>query len=232
MAYIIGLTGLAGAGKDSFAGALLVALQSRKVPCEVTSWAKPIRAITQSLGFRPFDRDLKEQEASLLTCYFYDDLMDSIKEHLGGYLSQRESAELYSLTAEAMRPFISQGVLRISPRKFMQLFGTECGRRLFDECWVGYLLNEYDAFDGVVLVPDTRFRNEVEVVDEVLNVIRPGIEAMDHASEQLAAYLLTASPPLLGGADVRNVLNGHSLWHLGDRAAEHADRIAEVLRRK
>ncbi len=87
----------------------------------------------------------------------------------------------------------------VSPRRLAQTLGTEWGRELIDsEIWVTLTMRRVRQSDApLVVLTDCRFDNEARAVleagGEVIEVVRPGVEAVeDHASEAgIAAGLVT-----------------------------------------
>ena len=62
-----------------------------------------------------------------------------------------------------------------TPRILMQTLGTEWGRNLSPGCWLNVWRSQLPA-NGLVLVPDVRFENEVDVIrsmgGRIIHVIR------------------------------------------------------------
>lgn len=79
----------------------------------------------------------------------------------------------------------------LSPREILQRLGTEVGRSVHPETWTRKLLADAALTSGrFLLVPDTRFPNEVDAIHGaggvVIRVIRPGFRTgafEGHASE-------------------------------------------------
>jgi len=53
-----------------------------------------------------------------------------------------------------------------SPRRALQLFGTEFGRRLNPDVWIKVAERKIAALGGRVVIPDVRFENEAQFVRE------------------------------------------------------------------
>lgn len=77
-----------------------------------------------------------------------------------------------------------------TPREVMQTLGTEWGRKLVsDDLWATILVNHAKSMDDeVVVVPDVRFQNEVNILREnggsIFRIERPGLPTDDtHESE-------------------------------------------------
>ncbi|AQT27787.1 adenylyl-sulfate kinase [Ralstonia phage RS-PI-1] len=197
MARIIGLTGLAGAGKDTAARAMQLEITSMGTECRIGSFADPIRQISQLIGLEPYDRERKEKRICMNADDFCDSLQHAIDKVLGHRLSDEDQAALYSYTVEALEErFMYESVIELSPREFMQVFGTEGGQSVRKTLWVELASSLWNSLPGVVLVPDTRFAHELGVLDDLILVIRPGtIPPNGHVSEQLALRLMEGVNP-------------------------------------
>ncbi|KAG0163903.1 hypothetical protein DFQ30_010805, partial [Apophysomyces sp. BC1015] len=115
---------------------------------------------------------------------------------LGQRLTDEDRAALYAYTVEALEKFMYEGVIEVSPREFMQVFGTEGGQRLRKTLWVDIASPLWNALPGIVLVPDTRFVHELAVLDDLILVMRPGTFPVNgHISEQLALKLMDGVDP-------------------------------------
>ncbi len=80
-----------------------------------------------------------------------------------------------------------------TPRKALQLLGTEWGRNLIgDEVWLN-VWNERRSMSPLVVVDDVRFQNEFDYLKDrgahIIRIVRPGITKSKHthASEQAHA---------------------------------------------
>ena len=71
----------------------------------------------------------------------------------------------------------------ITPRKFMQLYGTEYWRSISPTVWVDLVQDNYDD----CIVPDVRFTNEAMIFDLLIVIKRDGVAPVSsHISEELA----------------------------------------------
>jgi len=226
---IIGFTGLAGAGKDTAARAMLGALHQHDRPAIIDSFAASIREISRLCCLDPYDRRYKEAKHTFTMEGFCDALQYGIDAVLGGKLPAGDRAALYSHTVDALAPFMWEGWggtdISLSPREFMQVLGTEGGQRVRQTLWVELAERRWRNYAGVVLVPDVRFSHELALLDRLILVTRPGVEPVNgHPSEHLAATLTqgrTGSSPFL-----RRLYNGGSAAKLAYRARKMAGRLA------
>ena len=187
MAYIVGFTGYAGAGKDTLATFVGDVLDAVDVPVKAVSFANPIREIANGLGFSPYVRETKETISEVMFPDFESALMEEIENQLSGLVAEDDLSQLFAFTLEELR---EQGclvgdTLAISPRRLCQIIGTEGGRRVSERFWEDVLLNDVGDFEGVALVTDVRFPNESDVCDNVVYVERKGCAPVAaHESER------------------------------------------------
>lgn len=188
---LIGLTGLARCGKDTF-GEML----AQKLGYETYALASPIKEFINDLfGWdeRMSDGALKEEEI-YTAATSYTGLLKAFK----GFNELLQSTTLLPPYAnsyfadrflEVFKDYFrrNDGVYQwhISPRKAYQLFGTEFGRQVIkDSLWTDIAPKEN------VIWTDVRFDNESDAVlkanGKIIHVIRPGqntIGESTHASE-------------------------------------------------
>lgn len=225
MATVIGITGLAGAGKDTYAEALRDSLEARGVQCRVAGFADPLRLISRGVGLNPFDRATKETK-QLIPVEGRNGLPFRLQAELSRYLPLMDAADMAALgsfTLLACHKFIALGGLHISPREFMQVLGTEGGQRVRPTLWVDYQRDAWKQLAGIVLVPDFRFYHELPPLSAVFNVVRPGVGRVNaHVSEDLPDLLTRVVVPVIEGKPVTYVLNDRDQPHLQQTAALHA----------
>lgn len=219
---IIGIAGPINAGKDTFGNMLCGALSNFSF-ATVDSFAAPIRQIAQFLGFR-LEREFKEQYVYRIFTCFEEELHKAIEEHLGG-LPDNTKAELFARTVEVLRNgyYLRSGwsddTLEISPRRFMQLFGTEVGRTCNSNLWIEALHQRTAGYDHVIIT-DVRFVEEADYCDSLIYVTRGNeVPVADHESESNRFKLESM-------ADIE-VFNEYDLETL----AEAADFIAKWINR-
>ena len=142
---IIGVTGLAGAGKDTFAAA---------TGYRVEKFAQPLKnAVAELIGL-PYE-------------YVEDPKLKNEKLPCG-----------------------------FSPREIMQFLGTDLVRaKLGKDFFVEALRNRLKKCNESVIITDVRFDNEAQIIKAmggiVIEIKRPGLVAMDHASENgVSSYLI------------------------------------------
>ncbi len=225
MRIIVGIAGHAGAGKDTFALALQRALVAAGIAPVIDSFAAPIREIAAYCGFR-MDREAKERDVVRLYDSLTDQFYEALKKYLGPYMAQDKLAELHAFMLDELeaRADVDENLISISPRTFMQLLGTEAGRRTDPQLWVDLLVAKHD--DGVVILPDVRFDNELSAVTVLVNVMRPGLTPTAHPSEAFAASLAATRPSQRGGKPVFYVANVSDIGFLEKHAEEFAKHIA------
>jgi len=197
MAKVVGIMGLAGAGKDTVAQMLQRGLIGAGLPnVSIGKFATTIYKIAEQVFSKKSlyeSRELKEIEHVIEGGEFENKLMAGIDSALYMQMSGHQRATLFAYMMDACEvhgkdwqssfgPYYS-----ISPRQFLQKLGTEAGRRMHDDLWVDVARQRWDAAKGLVLVTDVRFENEVQACDKLIFVKRPGAGAVNaHVSEKLA----------------------------------------------
>lgn len=226
MAIVIGFTGLAGSGKDTLAQLVtnhLVAAGRR--PPKTLDFADPIREVAAFLGLGVYNRDAKETEVQIRFEYFELDLCNAIEAVLGDYAGADDLADLFAHFATALRSegHVDNQTLRISPRRFCQLLGTEGGRRVRDTFWIDVYRARCAAYPAsqVIFCPGVRFPNEQGAVQLLVGITRPDAAQVDpHDSERFVQGLVDT-------ADI-HIDNVGSLEALGAEAKTLARYIKET----
>lgn len=180
---IIGLTGAAGSGKDTAAEFALKWCEEHGLTAERVAFADPLKvSAARALGAPvewttqecvDFCNDLKQPDVEIA-------VVRHDSEPVEGVSAELDTSELYT---------------KISGRQFLQFYGTEAHRDVFDrEFWVNATMDPLDArfrelrAPDVVFITDCRFPNEAAAVNErggeVWEVVRPGVAAVAaHSSE-------------------------------------------------
>lgn len=188
---IIGISGVAGAGKDTVADFLVRDHGFVKV-----ALADPLKRIAQEV-FRFTDEQLWGGS-------------NKRDEQDKRYLRPRGRG-IVTRYSEGSEPYEA---LYLTPRYALQQLGTEWGRNCYENVWVDYALRvakellsnhlrEYHARQGLhwaggtpqtkigIVIPDVRFKNEIEAIKtaggKVVRIKREGSglkgQAAEHASE-------------------------------------------------
>ncbi|AJY42245.1 hypothetical protein I6G56_08770 [Burkholderia humptydooensis] len=233
MAKVIGIMGLAGAGKDTVAqmiqrGMVSVGLQH----VAIGGFADYLRDIADHIGLNPFRRETKETPHVIGRDDFENRLFDAIEHKFCRLLPMNTRAELFAYTYDDCEKFLADKsstfpYYSISPRQFMQTIGN-AGRKVNEDFWIKLARAKWDALPGIVLVTDCRFENEAAVADKIILVRRPDVSPVaEHVSEQLAAAL-TEGAVTIPGMEI--IDNDGSLDDLGAEvsimAASYADFFA------
>ena len=187
----IGIVGLAGTGKDTVAQMLA---ELSGLP--TVALAKPLHdAAIHIWGKDCLERDQKEQQQIFGTNVFEWFYNWHIKR-----LSEWDKT--YGIVTETTLPklgligtiFSKVGKVQetISPREFMQLYGTEFWREVHPEIFIKLLRDQYEN----CIVSDVRFENEAAICDRLIVVKRNGVEPVNaHKSEIFATRFHEGSVP-------------------------------------
>ncbi|AKM29413.1 hypothetical protein AB870_03575 [Pandoraea faecigallinarum] len=200
MAKIIGLTGLAGVGKDTFARALQRSYLNAGTTARIGGFADFIRHIATGCGFDVHDRAKKEKRVLFNWSVLSDRLFNAIESYLQGRLTDNDRALLWTYTIEALEPRMfddaGRSAISISPREFMQILGTEGGQRVRKTLWVELAVDQWRSLPGIVIVTDFRFEHEAAVLDRCICVTRKDVVRVnEHVSENLAEQLTNYTRP-------------------------------------
>lgn len=173
----VGILGLIGSGKDTFAELLQQELNPEG-NFSITRYARPLKDLTSRVFSIPVteleNREVKETPMQVSRDKMIQEVCDTLYAVLRFDDEQMNRAsELY------FEHFMSNRM--ITPREFMQVFGTEVVRATKQNAWAEYLQRQ----PRNLIVPDTRFDNELLdvniLVKRYADCPRP-----KHSSEQLA----------------------------------------------
>ena len=187
---IIGLVGKAGVGKDTAAQIL-----SKLKNMPIASFARPLHEAAKFV----FGDDCLERDKKETPMPFSREGFDKL--HDGWLIPFLKTEEVQFITKDdqifynQIYPVFNDPVTgnfyeQLSPRKFMQLLGTEYFRFCMDDFFVRLMQNSYND----VIIPDVRFRNEVEICDLLIGIHRDVPAVNSHSSEEFADFLITDEP--------------------------------------
>lgn len=186
---IIGLVGKAGVGKDTAAQIL-----SKLKNMPIASFARPLHEAAKFVfGDDCLERDKKETPMA-----FGVEGFDKLRE--GWLIPFLKTEEVQSITNDEKifydliyHVFIDSEhgeypapYEQLSPRKFMQLLGTEYFRFCKDDFFVRLMQNSYKD----VIIPDVRFENEAAICDLLIGIYRDVPSVNSHSSEWFAEFLI------------------------------------------
>lgn len=155
MKNLISVSGKKGSGKNLVA-TIITDLTYDQAHWEVKSFADKLKYITCSLigctREQLEDREFKEKELEEEWWYVkLDNKLISIQEYID-YIK----GTTYS--------FNEKDIIKLTPRKLLQLLGTECGRQIIHpNIWINALFADYNA-SSKWIISDTRFPNEIESI--------------------------------------------------------------------
>lgn len=180
----IGLIGSAGAGKDTVAQML-----SELSGLPTVALAKPLHdAATHIWGDTVLNREEKEKEQIFGERSFewFNDYHMALLAKINStqnVITERNLPKLLTLRDLFTDHATGRIYETITPRKFMQLYGTEYWRSISSNVWVNLIQDKYDD----CIVPDVRFANEAMIFDLLIVINRDGVAPVSsHSSEELA----------------------------------------------
>ena len=186
--------GLAGAGKDTVAEML-----GKHFPkMEVHKFATLIKETAQTVFGNGFDdRDKKEVVVTLNMFSVYSSCGLAFRK-LWKDQERRDAAMERCMKVLVEYDPHDTGFIRLSPRKFQQLLGTEIVRFIEDAAWVN-MVSTQTTGDGTYVLSDGRFENEIlSKEDKLVYVFRTKSadelkELSQHSSEEFNVLLYNKS---------------------------------------
>lgn len=183
---IIGLVGKAGVGKDTAAQIL-----SKLKNMPIASFARPLHEAAKFV----FGDDCLERDEKETPLPFDREGFDKLRD--GWLIPFLKTEEVQSITKDdqifynQIYPVFNDPVSgnfyeQLSPRKFMQLLGTEYFRFCKDDFFVRLMQNSYKD----VIIPDVRFENEAAICDLLIGIYRDVPSVNGHVSEEFADMLI------------------------------------------
>lgn len=181
----VGILGLAGAGKDTFANMLLEHLPDFKID----RYARPLKELTCRIFGLTMeeveDRVIKEKPVQVSRDVMIQEVFKTLSCSL--HFTDEELDKASELFFEHF-----QSARAMSPREFQKIFGTDVVRAVKPTAWVDRL----HSVQGNLIVPDVRFENELCDIN-FLVMGATGIQRPAHPSEHYAWDLeySTLTPP-------------------------------------
>lgn len=174
---IIGISGLAGSGKDTCADFLVGRYNFKK-----TSFADPMKKIVQDVFGFTDEQLYGPSEMRNAPDIRYP------RSHTWGELAVDESGVVYTCVCCGVTTHLVRQCY-LTPRFALQQLGSEWGRVCYPNVWVDLAIR--NAGHGDVVIPDVRFKNEIDGLRAagayLVRIIRPGAglsgSAGQHRSE-------------------------------------------------
>lgn len=190
--YIVGITGLAGSGKDTLAKRLKNHYDSNlSDKCQILHFADRLKELCADLVGWDMVLDSQRNEelytdifgsgvnSSGVMKYQRKHLHDSFKRNLGDICTTTELFKMLDRFYEVIVKPFSKGNkdcrVFITPRKLWQLVGTEVCRSVRDSVWIDAFkvdANNHIGKCSFLFVPDVRFDNEAAICDIVIGIER------------------------------------------------------------
>lgn len=153
----IGILGLMNSGKDTFASMLQEELSKLGHDFQIDRYARPIKELTADIFCLSVDaieiREIKEQPRYITTDKLLRKCHAMLQDTLGF-----DTEEYTTAMTVVQESWVNVGHFTwLSPREFMQVFGTDVVRAVRPNAWVDILQQR----DENLIVPDVRFENEL-----------------------------------------------------------------------
>ena len=172
---VLGLVGLAGSGKTTYA---------KRISGNVLSFAEPVKAICSRLVGEDVVKD-KDYTINTMT------LREQLKSEFEGLGYRVKDLSDSNIT------FILEG------RTLLQYVGTDhvnhfIGKEAHKSIWKDItarriLQSMYEIpQEKYIVVDDVRFKHELDIFDELVLVVTDGVKPLDHDSEKLARKMTKA----------------------------------------
>ena len=172
---VLGLIGLAGSGKTTYA---------KRISGNVLSFAEPVKAICSRLVGGDVVKD-KDYTINTMT------LREHLKSEFEGLGYRVKDLSDSNIT------FILEG------RTLLQYVGTDhvnhfIGKEAHKSIWKDItarriLQSMYEIpQEKYIVVDDVRFKHELDIFDEIVLVVTDGVKPLDHDSEKLARKMTKA----------------------------------------
>ena len=218
----VGILGLAGSGKDTFAKMLQEELLALGHTFSLESYAKPLKVLTSIIFDLTLeeleDRELKETPKEIDPDYAVQAVFNLLNKTLQFTPEELETASEKYFEVLGHKTYLS-------PREFQQLFGTDVVRATKSTAWVDYL----QAKKGNIIVTDVRFKNELCGIN-FLMIREQYYPEPEHSSEHFAWSLQSNTEHPTNTVDYYiDNSESVSLRALQLEAKRHAHRVVKYL---
>ena len=193
---LIGISGKMGSGKDTLSF-IINYVADNFAPDSIANWDQPVTEFTYKN--KKYSEKLKYMVCFLIGCTRSDLEDREFKEtELGEewwyycnslFFDGETKMVSYSEADDNIKNNTSWYIVKLTPRKLMQLLGTEAGRQIIHpNIWVNALFADYEP-DSKWIITDVRFPNEAKAIKEkggiMIRINRPNFigKDFDHLSE-------------------------------------------------
>ena len=121
---------------------------------------------------------IKELHSGTVILHFGDALKDIVSRAFNIVRETLDSQE----GKKEIYPYLG-----ITNREILQRVGTLFRENFFENIWINNVMNQIDNPNGIYIIPDVRYPEELKAIQSIGGVIirveRPGINKMTHHSE-------------------------------------------------
>ena len=172
---VLGLIGLAGSGKTTYA---------RRISGNVLSFAEPVKAICSRLVGEDV---VKDKVYTINTTTLRDHLKSGLEGR--GYRVTDFSDSNITFTLEGRTLLQYVGTDHVN-----HFIGKEAHKSIWKDITARRILQAmYEiSQEEYIVVDDVRFKHELDIFDEIVLVVTDGVKPLDHDSEKLARKMTKA----------------------------------------
>jgi hypothetical protein len=162
---IIGISGKAGAGKDTCANILAKHYITKGLASQVLYFADPLKqALMSDFGLTYQQTYGTQEEKNSLTHYKWSDMPGVV------IMDKDGNNPICPVNYPEIKVLREDGYM--TARELMEYYGTNIMRRIKNNYWADKASNQITAnTKDIALIPDTRFINEVEAIKKLGGIV-------------------------------------------------------------
>ena len=172
---VLGLIGLAGSGKTTYA---------KRISGHVLSFAEPVKAICSRLVGEDV---VKDKDYTINTMTLRDHLKSEF-EGLGYRVKDLSDSDItFTLEGRTLLQYVGTDHVN-------HFIGKEAHKSIWKDITARRILQAMYEIpqEKYIVVDDVRFKHELDILDEIVLVVTDGVKPLDHDSEKLARKMTKA----------------------------------------